>query len=177
MTECPVVYLIACSAPPVRELAEPLRLLHEAGWSACVILTPTAASWVDTAHLEAETATPIRVNPRLPHEEDPLPKADAVLAAPLTFNSLNKIASGISDTLAVSLVNELLGAGLPIVAAHCVKNILRAHPAYADNLQVLTSSGVQFINPDTITSRGPDGLATFDWNTVVTEFLQVADPP
>ncbi|RCW45128.1 flavoprotein [Halopolyspora algeriensis] len=172
MTGKPVVYLVACSAPPVRELAEPLSLLHEAGWSACVILTPIAASWIDIAGLEAETAVPVRVHPRLPHEQDPLPKADAVLAAPLTFNSLNKIAGGISDTLAVSLVNELLGTDLPIVAAPCIKSLLRTHPVYSTSVQLLTSCGVHLLDPDTITSRGLDGLAAFDWSTVVTEFLQ-----
>ncbi|MQA08420.1 MAG: hypothetical protein GEU98_07665 [Pseudonocardiaceae bacterium] len=59
-----------------------------------------------------------------------LPNADAVLAAPLTFNTLNKWAGGHNDTLALGLLNELMGEGVPIVAAPCAKMVLRGHPAY-----------------------------------------------
>jgi phosphopantothenoylcysteine decarboxylase len=57
----------------------------------------------------------VRVHPRLPTELDLLPDAEAVLAAPLTFNTINRWAAGISDTLALGLVNESLGSALPIV--------------------------------------------------------------
>lgn len=40
-------------------------------------------------------------------------------------------------------------------------------------VHVVLLGGVQVIDPEGITSRGPDGLATFDWNTVVTEFPQL----
>ncbi|WP_425286482.1 flavoprotein [Actinopolyspora xinjiangensis] len=168
----PVVYLIGTAAPPVRELAEPVGLLHEAGWEVCVVLSPTAASWVDVDAVAERTGHPVRVRPRLPSERDPLPQADAVLAAPVTFNSLNKVAAGISDTLAVSLVNELLVSGVPTTAAPCVKPVLRQHPAYPANVRLLAEAGIRLLDPDALTSRGTDGLATFDWNTAVTEFLQ-----
>lgn len=171
MTEEPVAYLIASSAPPVRQLAEPLALLQEAGWSACVILTPTAATWLDVEDLETRSGFPVRIQPRLPDEQDPLPKADAVLAAPMTFNSINKFAGGISDTLAVSLLNELLGAGVPIVMAPCVKSVLRQHPAYGASIDLLVASGVYLLDPDRITTRGADGLAIFAWDEVITGFL------
>ncbi|WP_019855140.1 flavoprotein [Actinopolyspora mortivallis] len=168
----PVVYLIGTAAPPVRELAEPVGLLHEAGWEVCVVLSPTAASWVEVDVLADRTGHPVRVRPRLPSERDPLPRADAVLAAPVTFNSLNKIAAGISDTLAVSLVNELLVSGVPTTAVPCVKPVLRQHPAYSANTRLLTDAGLRLLDSDAFTSRGTDGLATFDWNTATTEFLQ-----
>lgn len=163
----PVVYLIASAAPPVRQLDEPLALLSEAGWSACVILTPTAATWIDPASLEAKTGFPVRVHPRLPDEQDSLPPADAVLAAPITFNTFNKVAAGISDTLAASLLNELLGADVPMVFAPCVKPALRNHPAYQTSSSLLNTCGVQLLNPETITNRGYDNLAAFTWQKIV----------
>jgi phosphopantothenoylcysteine decarboxylase len=48
---------------------------------------------------------PLRVEPRKPQDPDPLLPADAVIAAPLTFNSLNKWAASISDTLTLDLLN------------------------------------------------------------------------
>ena len=64
-----------------------------------------------------------------PPDHDPLPAADAILAAPLTFNTINKWAGGISDTVALGLLNELLVGGPSIVAAPCVKGTFQAHPA------------------------------------------------
>ena len=124
-----LLYVIASSAPPVLRLAELLQQLHSRGWNACVILTPVAASWADRDSLADVSGHPVRVHPRVPHKQDPLPAADAVLAAPLTFNSLNKWASGHSDTLALGLLNKAIGLQQVVVAAPCIKTALRRHPA------------------------------------------------
>ncbi len=96
-----------------------------------------------------------------------MPPADAILAAPLTFNSLNKWAHGHSDTLALGLLNEALGLDLPIVAAPCVKQALRRHPAYGASIATLKTCRVRFLDPDTITVRAAGELVTFDWPMVV----------
>src|SRR5581483_10240388 len=127
------------SAPPVLHLADFLGLLQDEGWDTYLILSPTAASWVDLDALAETSGHPVRVEPRRPPEPDPLPLADAVIAAPMTFNSLNKWAAGISDTLASGLLNEALGLELPVVAALCVKDPLRRHPAYSANVERLKS--------------------------------------
>lgn len=173
MSDRPVVYLIASAAPPVQQLDEPLALLDEAGYSVCVILTPTAATWTDPANLENKTGFPVRVHPRLPDEQDPLPPADAVLAAPITFNTLNKVAAGISDTLAASLLNELVGAKVPTVFAPCVKLALRNHPAYQVSHGRLSACGTKLLEPDSIIVRGQENLASFDWTRVISELVEV----
>jgi phosphopantothenoylcysteine decarboxylase len=61
------------------------------------------------------------------------------------------------------LLNELLCTDVPIVAAPCVKAVLREHPAYADSVARLTSAGVSMLDPDAVKTRGEPGLATFDW--------------
>jgi hypothetical protein len=55
----------------------------------------------------------------------------------------------------------------PIVAAPCAKTALRAHPAYTASIERLSSAEAQFLNQDEITAEGEDGLATFDWQTVI----------
>jgi phosphopantothenoylcysteine decarboxylase len=110
----------------------------------------------------------VRVNPRLPHEQDPLPDADAVVAAPLTFNTINKWAAGISDTLALGLLNELMGAGLPIYVVPCVKSALRNHPAYSASIALLRKSGVTVLDQDEITFKASSGLTAFDWSSIAT---------
>jgi phosphopantothenoylcysteine synthetase/decarboxylase len=76
---------------------------------------------------------PLRVEPRKPQDPDPLLPADAVIAAPLTFNSLNKWAASISDTLTLDLLNEAPGLDLPVGAAPRVKEALARHPVYGKN--------------------------------------------
>ena len=89
-----------------------------------------------------------------------------VLAAPLTFNTANKWAAGINDTLALGILNELLGEQVPIVAAPCVKAALRRHPAYIHSCQLLESYGVTFLDPEHTVIRNDDHV-TLDWLLIV----------
>lgn len=168
MTASRIVYLIAAAAPPILQIAEGCRRIMAEGWRPCVILTPTAATWVSIDELSALTEWPVRVNPRLPHEQDSLPDADAVIAAPLTFNTINKWAAGISDTLALGLLNELMGADVPIYVAPCVKSALRNHPAYSASIALLRKSGVTVFDQDEIAFKAPSGLTAFDWSSIAT---------
>jgi phosphopantothenoylcysteine decarboxylase len=157
------VYVVVCAAPPVLRVEEFITALHASGWATVVVATPTAAEWVDLGALAAATGCLTRVNAGRPGQQDSLPHADAVVAAPLTFNSINKWAMGISDSLALGVLNEMLGAAVPIVAAPCVKPLLRKHPAYAESVTRLAAAGVSILDPDAVTRRADDGLATFDW--------------
>jgi phosphopantothenoylcysteine decarboxylase len=167
-----VAYVVGFSAPPVLQLDECLKLLRERDWESYVVLSPTAATWVDVDHLAKLSGHPVRVAPRTPSEPDPLPDANTVLAAPLTFNSLCKWAAGISDTLALGILNESLGIPAPVIAAPCIKKALRAHPAYQPNTARLTQCGVKILDPDGHVSRGPDGLTVLDWHSVVSSAAQ-----
>jgi hypothetical protein len=57
-----------------------------------------------------------------PDEPDVLPPPDAFIIAPATFNTINKLATGISDTLALGLVNE----GIVAVLMAAVLGVLLA---------------------------------------------------
>jgi phosphopantothenoylcysteine decarboxylase len=158
------LYLVTSAAPPVLRIEEFVTALHAEDWSACVIATPTAASWIDLDAVAAATGCLTRVHARPPRQqEESLPRAEAVVAAPVTFNSLNKWAAGFSDTLALGVLNEMLGTGVPIIAAPCVKPVLRQHPAYPRSIARLTNAGVIVLDPDAVTICAEDGLATFDW--------------
>ncbi|MFV0131702.1 flavoprotein [Streptomyces sp. HMX87] len=68
-----------------------------------------------------------------------------MLVAPLTSNTLNKRAAGISDTLALGLITEAIGLQLPIVALTHWNNAQAAHPAVARNVGTLRAAGVQVL--------------------------------
>jgi phosphopantothenoylcysteine synthetase/decarboxylase len=133
----------------------------EAGFDVRVIPTPMALRFIgDTAPLERLTGHPVRSEYKRLEEPDVLPPADAFLVAPLTFNSLNKWAAGISDTLAMGLLNEALGIGVPIVAVPWVNALLAAHPAAAASIDRLSAAGVTFTSGFGHPSSrlpGPDG--------------------
>ncbi|MDQ2584058.1 flavoprotein [Saccharothrix yanglingensis] len=169
------VYLVVTAAPPVLGIDRLIESLHAADWRVCVIATPTAASWVNLDDVADRTGTPVRSQPGLPGQRDPLPRADALLVAPATFNTINKWAHGISDNLALGLLNELLATDVPILVVPCVKQLLRDHPAYTASVAALTAMHVAFMDPDQVTTRSPDGLATFHREQITTTFARLAD--
>ncbi len=170
------LYLVVSAAPPLLRIEELLTALPAQEWTVCVIATPTAASWIDLDVLAAATGCLTRVHPRPPPAQESLPRAEAVLAAPMTFNSINKWAAGVSDTLALGVLNEMLGADVPIIAVPCVKAVLRRHPAYQDSVERLRAAGVFLMDPGAVTTHGEDGLATFHWSQILSVLTRHAPP-
>src|SRR2546430_4154194 len=129
-----VLYVIVCAAPPAQRIGELVELVQRRNWTVCVIATPRAASWIDTAALTRQTGYPVRSDFKQPDEPDVLPRADAVAVVPATFNTINKWAAGISHTSALGTLNEAIGLGVPLVAVPYAKAPLAAHPAFARRL-------------------------------------------
>ncbi|GIJ06852.1 flavoprotein [Micromonospora andamanensis] len=142
MSQSRVLALVVCAAPPVLRIGELIDLLQEDGWTVCLTATPTAATWIDRKALAEQTGYPVRVEWRKPDEPEPHPPATAVAVAPATFNVINKWAQGINDTLALGILNEALGAGIPVHAFPNVKEQLAAHPGYARHLRLLQDAAV-----------------------------------
>ncbi|WP_410809589.1 flavoprotein [Micromonospora sp. 067-2] len=171
MTERPVLHLVVCAAGPAEHIDELVDLLIAEGWRVCVIVSPTAARWLDRAALQDKTGYLVRVEWRMPGDPEPHPPADVVVAAPVTFNTMAKWALGINDTLALGVLNESMGAGLPIVAFPHVKAELAAHPAYDGHLAVLRAAGVVLADGNPLTPA----LGPGRWGLVI-EALRLAWP-
>jgi phosphopantothenoylcysteine synthetase/decarboxylase len=90
----------------------------------------------------------------------PAPPDGLVLVAPCTFNSLNKLAAGIADTLALSITAEAIGRGTPVVVAVSVNPPLLRHPRTRMSIETLRAWGVCVLDPDT--SNGWATLASDD---------------
>lgn len=146
------IYAIACAAPPVTEIRSLIAAAQSRHFDVCLICTPTAARWIATEvdAIARMTGHPVRTDFKRPGEPDPLPMADAVLVAPLSFNTLNKWAAGISDTLALGLINEAVGLRLPIVAVPYMKDALWVHPAVATNVATLRAAGASVLDPPAV---------------------------
>lgn len=75
-----------------------------------------------------------------------------LLIAPCTFNTFNKIALGLADNLATSMIADGLGAGCPVVIAPAMNHGLWSHPQTAASLERLRSWGCEIVMP-TITDQ------------------------
>lgn len=141
-----VLYLIVCAAPPAAQTAELVKTKQNEGWDVCVIATDMALDWFDPEQVEALTDHEVRHQFRKPDEPSFDPLGHAVLVAPATFNTINKWALGINDSLALGLLNEALGRGVPIEARPYLNDALASHPAYRQAVKLLTDSGVAFVS-------------------------------
>ncbi|MFE9774717.1 flavoprotein [Streptomyces sp. NPDC005931] len=163
-TEQPFLYVVVCAAGVAAGVGELIAAAQARGWEVGVIATPVAMNgFFDTAGVEARTGRPVRSAWRTPADPRPFPPPDAVVVAPATFNTVNKWAAGIADTLALGTLCEAVGLGVPISVLPCVAGALATHPAYGDSLTRLSGMGVRFGDPYT-GDPGPDGgRPAFPW--------------
>ncbi len=74
-------------------------------------------------------------------------KADLLLIAPCTSNTVSKIANGIDDTTVTTYAVNALGSGIPIVIAPAAHETMMDNPAVQENVRKLRALGVEFIEP------------------------------
>jgi phosphopantothenoylcysteine decarboxylase/phosphopantothenate--cysteine ligase len=74
-------------------------------------------------------------------------KADLVLVAPATANTISKIACGIDDTPVTSVVSTAFGSDIPIIIVPAMHESMYKHPIIAENIEKLKSLGVEFVGP------------------------------
>jgi hypothetical protein len=141
----PVLYLIACGGPAAGDLPPFVTTCQRLGWDVCVIATPSGLKFLDDNALAELTGHVVRFDYKRPEEPDVLPPADAMVVAPATFNTINKWACGTSDTLALGLLNEAIGLGLPITAVPTPNVALARHPAFAESVARLRAWGVTIL--------------------------------
>jgi phosphopantothenoylcysteine synthetase/decarboxylase len=137
-----VLYLVACATPAAGDIDKLVRLAQDAGWTVCVIATPGAVRFIDQVALEAQTGYPVRSEYKRPGTADLLPQPDALVVGGASFNTINKWAAGISDTLALGLLTEGIGLGLRLVALPFLNAAQAAHPAFSRSVEVLRDAGV-----------------------------------
>lgn len=144
-----ILYLVVSGAPADEGIPSLAMLWQAAGWQALIVATPNGAQFIDRAAMERLTGEPVRVEYRMPGEAKSMPPADAVLACPLTFNSVNKLAHGHADNFAIGILCELSGYGTPVVVVPHCKPQLASHPAFAESIAVLRRMGVTVLfDPD-----------------------------
>jgi phosphopantothenoylcysteine decarboxylase / phosphopantothenate---cysteine ligase len=116
------------------------RLLVRAGHEVTPILTADAERFV-TAHSFEALARREMPRELYPH----LAEADLVVIAPLSANTLAKLAQGLADNV---LTQTALAFDGPVLAAPAMNPRMWSHPATQENVETLRSRGVELIGPE-----------------------------
>jgi phosphopantothenoylcysteine synthetase/decarboxylase len=172
----PVLYVVGCGGRPAAQLASFVSFAQGEGWDVCVILTPDATKFVQPEPLAALTGHPVRVAYKQPDEPDVLPPANAFVVAPATFNTVNKLTAGISDTLALGLLNEAIGLGLPIIVVPWPSIQLTRHPAFDRSIRLLTEWGATILLDRSRLPQAAPEAAVFPWDSLRTQLIAQMRP-
>lgn len=142
-----VAYLILSGTTTAARGPELLRGLLDLDFTTVIAIpTPNAARVVSGRELAdvpgaqvVESYFDLAIRPR--------PPRGVVLFAPCGFNSLNKLAHGIADTLALSVVAEAIGRRTPVIVGPSLNQPLLDHPMAQASLRTLPDWGVIIVPP------------------------------
>ena len=149
-----VAYLIVSGTTTAARAPEILRGLVGLGFATVIAIpTPNAARTISGRELAdvpgaqvVESYFDLAVRPR--------PPRGVVLFAPCSFNSLNKLAHGIADNLALSVTAEAIGRGTPVIVAPSLNQPLLDNPVAQASLKKLPEWGVVIV-PQVDAGEGP----------------------
>jgi phosphopantothenoylcysteine synthetase/decarboxylase len=142
-----VAYLVLSGTTTAARCPEILRGLIGLGFATVIALPTPNASRVIAPRELADIAGVQVVESYFDLAIRPRPPRGVVLFAPCSFNSLNKLAHGIADTLALSVVAEAIGRKTPVIVAPSLNAPLLAHPQAQASLRVLPHWGVTIVPP------------------------------
>src|SRR4030042_1963598 len=74
-------------------------------------------------------------------------KADLLLIAPATANTISKMACGIDDTPVTTFATTAMGTGIPVIVVPAMHYSMMAHKIVLENIQKLEKHGVVFLEP------------------------------
>jgi len=149
-----LVYLVLSGTTTAARCPEVLHGLLGLGFTTVVVLpTPNASRTIAPREL-ADVAGVQVVESYFDLAIRPRPPRGVVLFAPCSFNSLNKLAHGIADNLALSVVAEAIGRRTPVIVAPSLNQPLLDHPQAHASLRTLPTWGVTLV-PPLDTGEGP----------------------
>ncbi|MBA4754120.1 MAG: bifunctional phosphopantothenoylcysteine decarboxylase/phosphopantothenate synthase [Sphingobium sp.] len=147
----PRILLIISGGIAAYKSLELVRLLRKRGVSVRAVLTESAQQFVTPLSLGVLTENPVFTDLFNLKDEQEIGhiqlsrQADLVVVAPATANILAKMANGIADDLATTL---LLATDKPVLAVPAMNVRMWHHRATQRNLERLRADGVHIMTPD-----------------------------
>jgi phosphopantothenoylcysteine decarboxylase/phosphopantothenate--cysteine ligase len=150
MTEARVLLIVSGGIAAYKAL-ELVRLLKRQGVAVRAVMTKSAAEFVTPLSMGVMTEDQVYGDMFDLKEEREIGhiqlsrQADLVVICPATANILAKMAAGIADDLATTI---LLATDKPVLAVPAMNVRMWNHPATQRNLSQLRADGVHIMNPD-----------------------------
>ena len=154
------ILLIVGGGIAAYKACELIRLARKAGIGVRCVLTAGGAHFITPMTLAALSENPVHTSLWDLKDEAEMGhiqlsrEADLVVIAPATADLLAKMAAGIADDLATTL---LLATDRPVLAAPAMNVRMWQHPATCRNVAQLRADGVTVIEPD----EGPMACGEF----------------
>lgn len=146
-----VVLCITGSVAAV-QCSEIARALMRHGADVFVVMSPMAQKIIHPYLMEWATGNAVitELTGKIEHVTlagEHAKKADLVLVAPATANTVSKIAYGIDDTTVTSVVSTAFGSKIPIIIVPAMHESMYNHPILIENIKKLKVLGVEFVGP------------------------------
>jgi len=134
------------------ECFELARELIRHGAQVHAVLSEDAAKLVTPWTMEFATGNPVIevIDGKVQHVSllgDVPDRADLLLIAPCTANTISKVACGINDTAVTTMATTALGSGVPVMIAPAMHLSMYQNPMVRRNVEALAKIGVEFIGP------------------------------
>ncbi|UJG41211.1 MAG: bifunctional phosphopantothenoylcysteine decarboxylase/phosphopantothenate--cysteine ligase CoaBC [Candidatus Heimdallarchaeum aukensis] len=128
------------------------RLLMRNGAKVIPVLSPEAAKFVHPMIFEWATGNEpiVTIEGKVEHVHYAglsKEKADLILIAPITANSLSKIANGIMDTSVTLMAGTALGNNIPMIIVPTMHEVMLYNPSVKENIKKLEKMGVKVLMP------------------------------
>jgi phosphopantothenoylcysteine synthetase/decarboxylase len=142
-----VAYLVLSGTTTAARGPELLRGLIALGFATVIALPTPNASRVIAPRDLADVGGAQVVESYFDLAIRPRPPRGLVLFAPCSFNSLNKLAHGIADNLALSVVAEAIGRRTPVIVGPSLNQPLLDHPVAQTSFKALAAWDVTIVPP------------------------------
>jgi ribulose-5-phosphate 4-epimerase/fuculose-1-phosphate aldolase/3-polyprenyl-4-hydroxybenzoate decarboxylase len=146
-----VIYVIVSAAAKIRLLKQLLEGLTETGARVIVVATPNAyvalneLKLIESKSISIEKERTLKIHAK--NSDTAQPSADAVIVAPASFNTVSKIALGIADNYALTIIATSISKNIPVILAPSYDTLWN-HPLNNAYLETLKGWGVNVILPD-----------------------------
>jgi hypothetical protein len=129
----PILYIVGCGAGPVKDITKLVSLAADA-WKVQVLLTPAGETMVSDEGL-----------PRLQSSREAPP--DAIIIAPATFNTVNKLALGICGNRVLDILQPRIRCVPTVVVPFANAGYQNRHP-FVKSIKALREEGLTVILPE-----------------------------
>jgi phosphopantothenoylcysteine decarboxylase / phosphopantothenate---cysteine ligase len=152
-----LIGIAVCGSVAAIEIHKVARQLMRHGAKIQFFLTRAATELVSPTSLSWCTGRPVvdKLTARCEHLEffGECGSADLLLVAPVTANTLAKMAMGLDDNVVTTCITTALGTGIPVMCAPGMHAPMMENPAVVRNLEIIRKLGIHILVPSLVEGK------------------------